>query len=143
MNSLNFLDANVWLALVWERHSRAESARVWFEQCEDEQFLFCRFTQLAFLRLLTTEAVMGRDVRSMTAAWELYDQCCEDQRIAFLPEPDGLDSRLRTFAKSRLSSPKAWADAYLAAFASTAGLRLVTFDKALGSRLAGCLILAG
>jgi len=40
MNTLNFLDANVWLALLWSR------ARSWFEQTGDEQFLFCRFTQI-------------------------------------------------------------------------------------------------
>jgi predicted nucleic acid-binding protein len=30
-------------------------------------------------------------------------------------------------------SPKLWTDAYLAAFASVAGLTLVTFDRALGA----------
>jgi hypothetical protein len=35
-------------------------------QRDDEQFLFCRFTQLGLLRLLTTESVMGKDVRTMT-----------------------------------------------------------------------------
>jgi toxin-antitoxin system PIN domain toxin len=141
MNSLNFLDTNVWLALVWERHSHAELARKWFTQCEDERFLFCRFTQLALLRLLTTNAVMGEQVRSMTGAWEVYDRCCADERIALLPEPDGLDPRFRALAKSRQPSPNVWADAYLAAFASAAGLKLVTFDKALRSRAAECLVL--
>jgi len=75
MNSLNFLDTNVWLALVWERHSHAELARDWFSRCDDEQLLFCRFTQLALLRLLTTKAVMGKDVKSMAGAWEVYDRC--------------------------------------------------------------------
>ena len=113
MNSLNFLDTNVWLALVWGRHVSSESARDWFNRCQDEQFLFCRFTQLALLRLLTTQAVMGDDVKTMAGAWEVYDRCCADERIAFLPEPDGLDPRLRALAKSHHASPKAWADAYL------------------------------
>jgi uncharacterized protein len=141
MNSLNFLDTNVWLALVWERHLHAERAREWFNERGEEQFFFCRFTQLALLRLLTTKAVMGKDVQSMTGAWEIYDQCCADERIAFLPEPDRLDPKLREFARSRHASPHVWADAYLAAFASTAGLKLVTFDKALRSRLAECVVL--
>jgi len=141
MNSLNFLDTNVWLALVWGRHSHAERARDWFDGSEDEQFLFCRFTQLGLLRLLTTKVVLGQDVKTMPAAWEIYDQCCADERIAFLAEPPGLDSRLRTFASSREASPKLWADAYLAAFASVAGLRLVTFDKAFRSKPVDCLVL--
>jgi len=62
MNSLNFLDANVWLALVWRRHVHAEKARAWFESSADEQFLFCRLMQIAVLRLLTTARLMGPDV---------------------------------------------------------------------------------
>ena len=52
MNTLNFLDANVWLALLWDRHGHAGRAREWFRGCDDEQFLFCRFTQITVLRLL-------------------------------------------------------------------------------------------
>jgi len=141
MNSLNFPDTNVWLALVWGRHSHAEPALTWFEAARDEQFLFCRFTQLALLRLLTNESVMGRDVRTMSSAWEIYDQCVADERIAFLAEPEGLDPKLRIFSKSRRSSPKLWADAYLAAFASSAGLKLVTFDRTFRAKRVDCLIL--
>jgi predicted nucleic acid-binding protein len=35
-----------------------------------------------------------------------------------------------------------WADAYLLAFASAAGLKLVTFDRALKSRPAEVLVLS-
>jgi uncharacterized protein len=111
MNSLNFLDLNVWLALVWERHFHAERARKWFTECSDEQFFFCRFTQLALLRLLTTKAVMGKDVKTMAGAWQIYDQCCADDRIALLPEPDRLDPKFRELARGRHASPKVWADA--------------------------------
>jgi hypothetical protein len=141
MNSLNFLDTNVWLALVWGRHSHSEAARDWFDQSEDEQSLFCRFTQLALLRLLTNKSVMGKDVKTMAAAWEIYDQCLTDERIAFLAEPHGIDPKLRTFTRSHEPSPKLWADAYLAAFASAAGLRVVTFDRAFRSKPVECLVL--
>jgi predicted nucleic acid-binding protein len=63
MNTLNFLDANVWLALLWGRHIHSERARDWLEK-----------------------------------------------------------------------STEAWADAYLLAFATVAGLKLITFDRALRSR---------
>ena len=103
--------------------------------------LFGRFTQLALLRLLTTEAVTGRDVLTMRAARDLYDQCCADERIAFLAEPDSLDLRLRNFSTNRHASPKIWADAHLAAFASAAGLKLVTFDKAFRAKSVESLVL--
>ena len=84
---------------------------------------------------------MGKDVKTMAGAWDVYDKCCADERIAFLPEPDGVDPTLRALAKSRVVSPKVWADAYLAAFASAAGLKLVTFDQGFRSRAIGCLVL--
>jgi len=76
MNALNFLDANVWLALLWNRHIHSETARDWFEQSGHEKFFFCRFTQITVLRLLTTESVMGKDVRTMLQAWAYFREAC-------------------------------------------------------------------
>lgn len=134
MNTLNFLDANVWLALLWSRHIHSERARKWFEMAVDEQFFFCRFTQLTVLRLLTTEKIMGRDARNMPDAWELWDQIWADSRVAYLPEPEGLEKEFRLRSRLPSRSPKVWADAYLLAFTSVTGVKLVTFDRALRSR---------
>jgi hypothetical protein len=141
MNTLNFLDANVWLALLWSRHVHSERARLWFEHASEEQFFFCRFTQLTVLRLLTTEKIMGTDAKTMSEAWGLWDQVWADARIAFLPEPDGLEREFRARSRLPSRSPKVWADAYLLAFASVAGLKLVTFDRGLKLRGAEVLLL--
>ena len=141
MNTLNFLDANVWLALLWSRHIHSERAREWFEQAGQEEFFFCRFTQLTILRLLTTEKIMGKDTRTMSEAWGLWDRVWSDPRISFLPEPDDLEREFRTRSRLSSHSPKVWADAYLLAFASVAGLKFVTFDRALKSRGAEVLVL--
>jgi toxin-antitoxin system PIN domain toxin len=141
MNALNFLDANVWLALLWNRHVQSERAQQWFESAAEEQFLFCRFTQLTTLRLLTARTVMGEDVCTMSQAWDLWDAIESDPRIAFLPEPNGLDAEFRAQSRSSAQSPKVWADAYLLAFAIVAGVKLVTFDRAIRSRKAEVLVL--
>jgi uncharacterized protein len=141
MNTLNFLDANVWLALLWSRHVHSERARRWFERVGDQQFFFCRFTQLTVLRLLTTEQIMGKDTKTMSEAWNLWDRIWADSRIVFLPEPDDLEKDFRSRSRLPSPSPKVWADAYLLAFASVAGLKLVTFDRALESRAADVLVL--
>jgi toxin-antitoxin system PIN domain toxin len=141
MNTLNFLDANVWLALVWSRHVHSERARVWFEQAGEEQFFFCRFTQMTVLRLLTTDQIMREDTKSMSEAWGLWDRVWADTRIAFLPEPDDLEKEFRSRSRLSSRSPKVWADSYLLAFAAVAGLKLVTFDRALQSRGANVLVL--
>ncbi len=131
MSTLNFLDANVWLALLWGRHLQAERALNWFEEVGDQEFFFCRFTQITMLRLLTTETVMGSDTKTMPEAWRLWDRVWADSRIAFLPEPAGLEQEFRSRSRVASRSPKVWADAYLLAFAKVAGLRFVTFDRAL------------
>ena len=91
MNTLNFPDVNVWVALAWRRHIHSEKARLWFEEASGEQFFFCRITQISVLRLLTTERALGGDVHTMSGAWKLWDRVIADERIAFAPEPDGLE----------------------------------------------------
>ena len=49
--------------------------------------------------------------------------------VQLLGEPDGLQSQWEKYIDIGRSSPNSWTDAYLAAFAKCADLRLVTFDK--------------
>jgi toxin-antitoxin system PIN domain toxin len=135
MNTLNFLDANVWLALLlWGRHIHSERAQDWLEKSIEEKFFFCRFTQLTVLRLLTSASVMGSDVRKVSEAWDLWDKVCAEDRVAYLSEPEAIEPEFHGQSKLGTFSPKRWADAYLLAFATVAGLKLVTFDRALRSR---------
>ncbi|MGH9406926.1 MAG: PIN domain-containing protein [Terriglobia bacterium] len=96
------------------------------------QLFFCRVTQLALLRLLTTQAVMGNDeVMSQGAAWQAYDRWFRDNRVSFLPEPPATEEAFRALSHLRRPAPKDWADSYLVAFALASDLTLVTFDQAL------------
>ena len=53
-----------------------------------------------------------------------------------MPEPDGVTLLLRSRTKTKLVGAATWTDAYLAAFADHAGLKLVTLDKgALGYQI--------
>jgi predicted nucleic acid-binding protein len=83
---------------------------------------------------LTAEAVMGEDVLTQPEAWAVYDRWLADERVGLLEEPPGIDRRFRSLTRLRSASTRAWADAYLSAFASTAQLTLVTFDRAFRSR---------
>jgi hypothetical protein len=62
---------------------------------ERRHFFFCRFTQLGLLRLLTTAAIMGTDVRTIGQAWHVYDQWLEDSRIGVRQESLALDAAFR------------------------------------------------
>ncbi|MGH9471102.1 MAG: TA system VapC family ribonuclease toxin [Terriglobia bacterium] len=139
-----FPDINVWLALTYRGHQHHAIAAVWFEPLEAEQAVFCRFSQLSFLRLLTHPAVMREEVKTQQEAWNVYDRLSSDARVAFYNEtqPERAESALRRLTSSSRFAPQQWPDAYLAAFASMAGLTLVTLDRGLG-KLAGkeCLVL--
>ena len=84
---------------------------------------------------------MGADARTMSEAWRLWDQIWADDRIEFLPEPENLEREFRSRSRLASRSPKVWADAYLTAFAATAGLKVVTFDRALKTRGVDVLVL--
>ena len=94
---------------------------------------FAVSTQLGFLRLLTTPAVMSGAPLTMRLAWKAYDRLLTDERV-FVPELDLFETALRRFSAETNSSPKLWADAYLLAFAKQLGGALVTFDRALAHR---------
>jgi len=125
----------VWLALSWANHIHSGAAWTWLSRKEDDNFLFCRLTQLGLLRLLTTSAIMGKDVRTIGEAWKVYDRWLEDSRIGLRRESLELDPAFRaaTHPVSRLSSPKALGDCYLLAASQIAEATLVTFDRALAS----------
>ena len=138
-----FPDINVWVALTHARHVHHQVARDWFESLGGgERFCFCRFTQLGLLRLLTAEAVMGDEVLHQVEAWSVYDRWLEDTRVHFVEEPPGIEPRFRARTRSRQAAPKAWADAYLAAFAEASQLTLVTFDRAFRGRVKPIVLLA-
>ena len=80
-------------------------------------------------------------MRKMPEAWELWDQVCADDRVAYLSEPEAIEPEFRRQTRLSSSSPKVWADSYLLAFATVAGLKLVTFDRALRSRGSEVLVL--
>jgi toxin-antitoxin system PIN domain toxin len=132
MTSSLFPDVNVWLALTHDRHVHHPRAAQWLEGKEVPLF-FCRFTQLGLLRLLTNGQVMGADVLTQRKAWQAYHRWFEDDRVGFHDEPDSarLEVAFEELSTRSQPSTKLWADAYLGAFARSAGLTLVSFDQAL------------
>ena len=141
-NSVDLLDANVWLALAAEAHSHHGSAKAYWEGRAAPVAAFCRITQMTFLRLLTNKTVMRAQVLSPSAAWRKFAEFLALPEVQLLSEPHGLEEAWESFSNTGRLSPNLWTDAYLAAFAKCAGLRLVTFDKGF-SRFESldCLIL--
>jgi toxin-antitoxin system PIN domain toxin len=127
------IDINVWLAMTWDQHPQHASAVRWHNTLEDAALLFCRFTMLGFLRLLTNEKVMGGSTVTVNGALELYDRWKQDPRVELAPEPRGTEALFRQAVAQfgRQPATKAVADCYLSGFAEAAGAHLVTFDRGL------------
>jgi uncharacterized protein len=128
-SSTDLLDANVWLALAAEAHVHHRRATAYWQQEAARIVGFCRLTQLAFLRHLTNRTIMGDHVLAPASAWNKCRDFLAVPEVRFLAEPAGLDPLLGQMCRAGWTSPNLWTDAYLAAFAKCAGLRLVTFDN--------------
>ncbi len=127
-STTDLLDANVWLALAAEAHTHHERAKTYWQNEAAPRVAFCRVTELAFLRHLTNSAIMGSQVLGPAAAWTKLSQFHALPEVQRLAEPTGLDEQLARFSNLGRTSPNLWTDAYLAAFAKSGGLRLVSFD---------------
>jgi toxin-antitoxin system PIN domain toxin len=132
---------NVWVALVHEIHPYHKAATEWSKSLEsDAVAYFCRFTQLGLLRLLTNENAMREDVLTQQQAWEAFDVLVADPRNRMMGEPAEIDPAFRQRTGSQQAATKQWADGYLTAFAETAGIQLVTFDRALAAKVNGAVL---
>ncbi len=123
-------DLNMWLAAVWKNHSHHQKAKQWFDG-EEDSIVFCRVTQMGFLRLISNKSVMRSDVLTRLDAWNSYEQLVWDERIQYIAEPDGMEMFWKMFSKKPDHSHLLWTDDYLAAFALKIEARIVTFDRAM------------
>lgn len=128
-------DSNVLLAFVAANHPHHALARKWFQSLGPGKSVgLCRATQLSFLRLLTTEAVLKQDTQTNAQAMAVWSVLAGHPRCEFLfNEPATLEPRWSEWACPDKASPKVWMDVFLAAFAAGHGLTLVTFDRGFES----------
>jgi toxin-antitoxin system PIN domain toxin len=124
-------DSNVLVASILPSHPHYGRTREWIQSLAPaDRIGLCRWTQLTFLRLMTTEAILKEDVRTNAQAAAIWESIASQSRCEFLSgEPAGLESKWLRLANSPKSSPKVWMDAFLSAFAMGHGFRLVTFDR--------------
>jgi hypothetical protein len=122
-------DVNVLLAFCYDRHAHHAAALAWLDVQPSRSAALVRVTQLGLLRLLCHATVMGADVCTLAGAWSIYDALQADERFRFVSEPEAVEAILRRLTRASSPRPQLWTDAYLAAFALSAGLHLVTFDR--------------
>jgi toxin-antitoxin system PIN domain toxin len=121
-------DVNVWLALVDENHIHHASAQRYWQHQAAASVAFCRVSMLGFLRLATHRKVLSRPL-SPAEAWHIYQQYLDEPDVRFVPETSFVEREFQVLTRLPGFSPPLWTDAYLAAFAQTAGCRIVSFDS--------------
>lgn len=144
-------DTNVWLALAVQEHPHHEAARAYWAETQaarrsapanETSLWFCRSTMLGFVRLLCQPGVVGAGALPPSQSLALYQRFRNLPSVGLLPEPPESEAALATFVTARNVQPRQWGDAWLAAQASSAGVRLVTFDRDfLRFGLERCLVL--
>lgn len=122
-------DINVWVALAAERHEHHSLARRWFASLGSSTAVFCRVTQMGFLRLISHPKVMGEDAVGRREAWKIYEALLRDHRVLFAFEPSEIEKIWKQYSTSRLPGAQLWTGAYLAAFAKVRSWELVTMDR--------------
>ena len=134
-------DINVWLALLNQQHPHHNAAKNYWEQTAAQQIAFCRVTMLGLLRLSTNKAVMGGTPYSAEQAWQAYQAVIDLPEVVIVAEPQGIEVLMRQHTSAPTFRQPDWTDAYLAAFAHLAGLRMVSFDKGF-TKYGGLALLA-
>ena len=124
---MDILDINVWLALVDQNHLHHASASSYWRGEHHSSLAFTRVSMLGLLRLSTRPGVLSRTL-APAEAWGVYQKFIALPNIRFLAEPAGLDAHFHTLTTQSALSHRLWTDAYLAAFATAGGHRLVSFD---------------
>jgi toxin-antitoxin system PIN domain toxin len=127
-------DLNFWLALLLNHHEHHAAAFKWFVESSRDKIAFCSVTQMGLLRLLTNRHVMNAKPLEPVDAWKAFDHLLTLDGVVFAQEPNGLEQEWRRGATNHSSGPNWGTDAYLAAFATAAGMTIVTFDKAFAKR---------
>jgi uncharacterized protein len=129
----SLFDTSVWLAAIFEQHPFHTIARQALRQATSSQpAVFCRATQQSVLRLTSTASIAktyGKPPLTNQGALMTLDAMQALPHVAWRDEPPGIFEKWRQLAGLDSASPKVWMDAYLAAFAITSGLRMVTLDK--------------
>ncbi len=128
------LDINTWIALTIDGHQDHKTVRHWYDTAALGQgdLVFCRQTELGFLRLVTQEVVMKRCHAlppKNAEAIEFLANVCGDPAVSRTDEPPATRTLWLELGGILQAAPNVWMDAYLAAFAIALGAERVTFDR--------------
>lgn len=127
------LDSNVWVAATFPTHEfHGPSVAILKASGPAQPVLWCRATELSYLRLVTSPRILerygaeGMSNRHAVAALAAFRA---RPGAGFREVPPGTAELWQRLAGSDTASPKVWMDAYLAAFAIAGAMEFATLDR--------------
>ena len=128
------IDSNCWPPIAFDRHGNHAAAVAAIGRTTPERpAYFCRVTEQSVVRLLSATAIQAMyesPLITNEGAVRLLNEWHSEPNVAFVDEPIGTRDLWLHLANRNTASPKLWVNAYLAAFAISGKLRLITNDKA-------------
>ena len=125
----DLLDVNVWFSLSSKDHIHHDTALKYWEEAASEHLIFCRSTVLGLLRVCAQHSSPGGKTNDVHQAWAIYEGWRRHPGVFLAPDPLDMESCLTRWLHEGVDIHKTWTDAYLASFAVSASLRLVSFDR--------------
>lgn len=122
-------DVNLWVAMTTPHHEFHEAAKAYWEQESVEPIVFCRTTALGLVRVCAGKNATGGKPLTFLDSWGRYLHWRADVDVQLWNDPPNVEHALQNLIEAGVVTSKSSTDAYLAAFAISAGLRLVSFDK--------------
>ncbi|MEB3305707.1 MAG: TA system VapC family ribonuclease toxin [Cyanobacteriota bacterium] len=123
----------MWLAAAFAAHpAHGLARRVVRSASVEDPALWCRATQQSFLRLASTPVITqayGVPKATNGDAWAALQAFLALPQVDVIDEPPELGRAWCHLGAIEQAAPKRWMDAYLAAFAITASLPLISLDQ--------------
>jgi uncharacterized protein len=114
----HLLDINVLLAAIWRQHPHFAKADAWLV---GREVATCPLTELGFLRISTNKRALNAD---MAASRQLLEAFVQKHKAECIPAD-------LPALKSGARKSEELTDQYLAALASSKGMRFATFDTGI------------
>jgi hypothetical protein len=129
MSAIDVPDLNLWLALIDPDHAHHARARRYWEHESAADIAFCRVTMLGLLRLLTHSRVMHGAPFTPAEAWDAYRAFAVLPEVCFVEDSLAAEKRFELWSRVPDIPAHRWTDAWIAALASSASARVVSFDS--------------
>lgn len=129
MAAIDVPDLNLWLALIDPDHEHHARARHYWMDEAAADIAFCRVTMLGLLRLLTNSRVMHGAPFTAAEAWDAYHAFAALPEVCFIEDSLAAENGFELRTRAPDFPAHGWTDAWIAALASTAGARVVSFDS--------------